>query len=60
MIFAQDDSSDAVFYIQKGKVKLTVVSQSGKEATIGILNEGGSSEKVASEGSLSACGPQPQ
>jgi CRP/FNR family cyclic AMP-dependent transcriptional regulator len=39
-IFAQGDSSDAVFYIQKGKVKLTVVSQSGKEATIGILNEG--------------------
>jgi CRP/FNR family transcriptional regulator, cyclic AMP receptor protein len=38
-IFAQGDSSDAVFYIQKGKVKLTVVSQIGKEATIGILNE---------------------
>jgi CRP-like cAMP-binding protein len=40
IIFAQGDSSDAVFYIQKGKVKLTVVSQIGKEATIGILNEG--------------------
>jgi CRP/FNR family cyclic AMP-dependent transcriptional regulator len=39
-IFAQGDSSDAVFYIQKGKVRLTVVSTSGKEATIGILNEG--------------------
>ena len=39
-IFAQGDSSDAVFYIKKGKVKLTVVSESGKEATIGILNEG--------------------
>jgi CRP/FNR family cyclic AMP-dependent transcriptional regulator len=39
-IFAQGDSSDAVFYIQEGKVKLTVVSQIGKEATIGILNEG--------------------
>src|SRR6202140_1244335 len=39
-IFVQGDSSDAVFYIQKGKVKLTVVSQAGKEATIGILNEG--------------------
>src|SRR5512141_2198691 len=38
-IFVQGDSSDAVFYIQKGKVKLTVVSESGKEATIGILNE---------------------
>jgi CRP/FNR family cyclic AMP-dependent transcriptional regulator len=39
-IFAQGDSGDAVFYIQKGKVKLTVVSKIGKEATIGILNEG--------------------
>jgi cyclic nucleotide-binding protein len=39
-IFAQGDSSDAVFYIQKGKVRLTVVSKSGKEATIGILNDG--------------------
>jgi CRP-like cAMP-binding protein len=39
-IFAQGDSSDAVFYIQRGQVKLTVVSKTGKEATIGILNEG--------------------
>ena len=39
-IFAQGDSSDAVFYIQKGKVRLTVVSKTGKEATIGILKEG--------------------
>ncbi len=36
-IFAQGDAADAVFYIQKGKVKLTVVSKAGKEATIGIL-----------------------
>jgi CRP/FNR family transcriptional regulator, cyclic AMP receptor protein len=39
-IFAQGGSSDAVFYIKEGKVKLTVVSQIGKEATIGILNGG--------------------
>ena len=39
-IFAQGDWSDAVFYIKEGKVKLTVVSKIGKEATIGILNEG--------------------
>ena len=39
-IFTQGDSSDAVFYIQKGKVRLTVVAKSGKEATIGILKEG--------------------
>ena len=40
MIFTQGDGADAVFYIQKGKVRLTVVSKAGKEATIGILNEG--------------------
>jgi CRP-like cAMP-binding protein len=39
-IFAQGESSDTVFYIKEGKVKLTVVSEIGKEATIGILNEG--------------------
>jgi len=39
-LFDQGDPSDCVFYIQQGKIKLTVVSKSGKEATIGILNEG--------------------
>ena len=39
-IFTQGDAADAVFYIQSGKVKLTVVSNNGKEATIGILGEG--------------------
>jgi len=39
-IFAQGDGADAVFYIQKGKVKLTVVSHTGKESTIGILSAG--------------------
>jgi CRP-like cAMP-binding protein len=39
-IFAQGDAANAVFYIQTGKVKLTVVSKPGKEATIGILGEG--------------------
>jgi CRP/FNR family cyclic AMP-dependent transcriptional regulator len=38
-IFVQGDSSDFVFYIHNGKVRLTVVSKIGKEATIGILNE---------------------
>ena len=38
-IFAQGDSSDAVFYIRAGKVKLTVVSRIGKEATLGILSK---------------------
>ena len=39
-IFSQGDTADAVFYIQTGKVKLTVVSKTGKEATIGILSDG--------------------
>jgi CRP-like cAMP-binding protein len=39
-IFRQGDASDAVFYIQTGKVQLTVVSKTGKEAVIGILKEG--------------------
>jgi CRP/FNR family cyclic AMP-dependent transcriptional regulator len=38
-IFAQGDDADSVFYIQKGKVRLTVVSQAGKEATIAIVSE---------------------
>jgi CRP/FNR family cyclic AMP-dependent transcriptional regulator len=39
-IFSQGDPCDAVFNIQSGKVKLTVVSATGKEATIGILGTG--------------------
>ena len=39
-IFAQGDPADAVFYLQAGKVRLTVVSRTGKEATLGILSEG--------------------
>jgi CRP/FNR family cyclic AMP-dependent transcriptional regulator len=38
-IFAQGDAADAIFYIQQGKVSLTVVSKVGKEATLGILGE---------------------
>jgi len=40
MIFAQGDEADAIFYVQKGKVRLTVVSKVGKEATIAIVNQG--------------------
>ena len=39
-IYAQGAACDAVFYIQKGKVRLSVVAKNGKEATIGILNSG--------------------
>ena len=39
-VFDQGNAGDAVFYIQIGKVRLSVVSKGGKEATIGILTEG--------------------
>ncbi|MEO8659270.1 MAG: cyclic nucleotide-binding domain-containing protein, partial [Bryobacteraceae bacterium] len=39
-IYSQGGASDAVFYIQKGTVRLAVVSKDGKEATIGVLNPG--------------------
>jgi CRP/FNR family cyclic AMP-dependent transcriptional regulator len=38
-VYTQGDPADAVFYVQKGKVRLTVVSKAGKEATIGIVGE---------------------
>ena len=38
--FCQGDSADAVFYLQNGRAKLTVVSQNGKEATITLLSPG--------------------
>jgi CRP/FNR family transcriptional regulator, cyclic AMP receptor protein len=40
VLFSQGDTTDAVFYVQAGKVKLTVVSPQGKEAVIGILEPG--------------------
>lgn len=36
-VFTQGDTADAVFYIQEGKVKVTVVSKQGKEATLSLL-----------------------
>jgi CRP-like cAMP-binding protein len=39
-IYVQGEPADAIFYLQKGKVKLTVVSQQGKEAIIGLLGPG--------------------
>jgi len=40
VVFSQGSEADAVFYIQKGKIKLTVVSDRGKEAVVGILEPG--------------------
>jgi CRP/FNR family transcriptional regulator, cyclic AMP receptor protein len=39
-IFSQGDVANAVFYVQKGKIKLTVISKRGKEATISLLGSG--------------------
>jgi CRP/FNR family transcriptional regulator, cyclic AMP receptor protein len=39
-IFSQGDVADAVFFIRKGKVKVTVLSEHGKEAVVGIFGEG--------------------
>jgi CRP/FNR family cyclic AMP-dependent transcriptional regulator len=39
-IFEQGDVADTVFYIQKGKVKRTVLSEQGKEAVVAILEPG--------------------
>jgi CRP-like cAMP-binding protein len=63
-VFAQGDPADALFYIQKGKVKLTVVSSHGKEAIVGILGpadffgEGclaGQPRRMATASALSDC-----
>jgi CRP/FNR family transcriptional regulator, cyclic AMP receptor protein len=37
IVFSQGDLADSVFYIQRGKVKVTVVSEQGKEAVVAIL-----------------------
>jgi len=63
-IFSQGEPADAVFYIQSGRVKLTVVSKQGKEAVVAILGpkdffgEGclaGQPQRMASASAMSAC-----
>ena len=39
-VFAQGDAADTVFYIQKGRIKVLVVSEQGKEAVVGIMGPG--------------------
>ena len=51
ILFAQGDAADAVFYIIKGWVKLTVVSTQGKEAVVAMSTAGIFSAKPASRGS---------
>ena len=40
VVYSQGDPANAVFYLQKGKIKLTVVSEQGKEAVVAILEPG--------------------
>jgi CRP/FNR family transcriptional regulator, cyclic AMP receptor protein len=40
VVFRQSAAADAVFYIQKGKIKIVVASEEGKEAVVGILSPG--------------------
>ncbi len=63
-IFSQGDPADALFYVQKGKVKLTVVSRHGKEAIVAILGpadffgEGclaGQTKRMATASALTEC-----
>jgi CRP-like cAMP-binding protein len=64
VIFAQGDRASTVFYIQKGRVKLVVISEQGKEAVVGILGPGqffgegcmnGHSLRIATTTAMEAC-----
>ena len=63
-VFSQGDAADTVFYIQDGKVKLTVTSEQGKEAVVGILEPGqffgegcmnGHSKRIATTTAMEDC-----
>jgi len=63
-VFSQGDPADSVFYILKGKVKLTVVSKEGKEAIVALLDTGsffgegclaGQPRRMASATAVSDC-----
>ncbi len=53
-MFSQGDVADSVFYLQKGRVRITVVSQNGKEATITLVTAG----EFVGEGALAAVAGQ--
>jgi CRP/FNR family cyclic AMP-dependent transcriptional regulator len=64
IIFRQGDPSDAVFYIQSGKIKTTVVSEQGKEAVVALLGPGdffgegcltGQLQRLATVSALTEC-----
>jgi len=63
-VFSQGEPAGAIFYVQKGKIKLTVVSQQGKEAVVAILSAGdffgegclaGQAHRMASATTMSEC-----
>ena len=64
IIFAQGNVADSVFYIEKGRVKLTVASPQGKAAVVGILGPGaffgegclaGQASRIATAIALTEC-----
>jgi CRP/FNR family cyclic AMP-dependent transcriptional regulator len=63
-VFLQGDPADAIFYIQRGKIKLTVVSRQGKQAVVGMLGTGdffgegclaGQQRRMATASAFSKC-----
>jgi CRP-like cAMP-binding protein len=64
IVFRQGDHADSVFYIQKGKVKVAVISEQGKEAVVAVLGAGdffgegclaGQSLRMATVSAMSDC-----
>ena len=64
VIFTQGDAADAVFYIQNGRVKVTVISDQGKEAVVAVLNAGefcgegcltGQPKRIATASAMTDC-----
>ena len=63
-IFTQGDAADTIFYIQKGKIKISVTSEQGKEAVVGVVETGqffgegclnGQSRRIATASAMEEC-----
>jgi CRP/FNR family cyclic AMP-dependent transcriptional regulator len=64
VVFAQGDAADTIYYIQKGRLKVVVISEQGKEAVVGMLEPGqffgegcmnGHSMRIATTTAMEAC-----
>ena len=64
VVFAQGDVADTIYYIQKGRLKVVVISEQGKEAVVGILESGqffgegcmnGHALRIATTTAMEAC-----